>query len=267
MLDVAELTFQDHLPYLAVRISVELPGRPETSIGTGFLYKASISDETKSTVILLISNKHVFADPRGILRIHFNKITDEGEPDYGNIHEFVGSDFSQLYYPHPNSDVDLACVNVSAISHEDVFFRNLHRKFLDEFDSSRLKVGSDVLFVGYPEDRYDVSNNLPIIRKGSVASLPALDFNGKPQIIIDAQVFPGSSGSPVFTNIGGNMVLLGVVSETMIKHSQLETISTTLPIVGVQQILGLGIVIKQRVVLELIEHATEHWGEKIGKPQ
>mgnify|MGYP003291781313 CR=1 FL=1 len=49
--------------------------------------------------------------------------------------------------------------------------------------------------------RYDKKNNLPLVRTGTIASHPRKDFNGLPQFVIDAQVFPGSSGSPVFIDM------------------------------------------------------------------
>ncbi|WP_204104003.1 MULTISPECIES: hypothetical protein [Spirulina sp. CCY15215] len=41
-------------------------------------------------------------------------------------------------------------------------------------------------------------HHLPIIRKGITATHPKLKYNGKPEFMIDAACFPGSSGSPVF---------------------------------------------------------------------
>ena len=70
--------------------------------------------------------------------------------------------------------------------------------------------------------------------------MPNVDFNGKGQIVIDAQIFPGSSGSPVFVDWDGKYSLLGIVSQTMIRHSQLQTLPANVPQVGVEQTLGLG---------------------------
>lgn len=56
----------------------------------------------------------------------------------------------------------------------------------------------EVLFVGYPDSIFDTHNFTPILRTGTTATPIALDFAGKPRFLIDASVFPGSSGSPVF---------------------------------------------------------------------
>lgn len=125
-----------------------------------------------------------------------------------------------------------------------------------DFSEDDLLPGADVWFIGYPENRFDTSHNLPILRRGHMASIPKVDFNDKKQFVIDAQVFPGSSGSPVFTVLGEKFKLLGVVTETMVRNEQLQSVPIGVAL-GVQQILGLGIVIKATVVKELIDHVTK----------
>jgi hypothetical protein len=62
----------------------------------------------------------------------------------------------------------------------------------------------DVIMLGYPNGIWDAKHNLPIIRRGVTATHAKLPLNGKPEFLIDAACFPGSSGSPVFlANIGG----------------------------------------------------------------
>ena len=164
-----------------------------------------------------------------------------------------------LYFAHPNLDVDLACINVSSIAHTDAFFQCLDGKFFKPIDYEKVLLGSDVIFVGYPDGLYDPVNNLPLIRKGSIASMPNVDFNGSGQIIIDAQIFPGSSGSPVFVAWDGKYSLLGVVSRTMLRDSKLQILQVNTPQLGVKEILGLGIVIKQKHVQELIDYTVEEF--------
>jgi hypothetical protein len=61
----------------------------------------------------------------------------------------------------------------------------------------------EIVMIGYPNGLWDELHNLPIIRKGITATHPGLRLNGKPEFLIDAACFPGSSGSPVFlANIG-----------------------------------------------------------------
>jgi len=133
-----------------------------------------------------------------------------------------------------------------------------------DFSEDDLLPGADVWFIGYPENRFDTFHNLPILRRGYIASIPKVDFNAKKLFVIDAQVFPGSSGSPVFTALGGKFKLLGVV--TLIRNEQLQAVPTEVAL-GVQQILGLEIVIKATVVKELIDHVTKEINVSLEKEE
>jgi hypothetical protein len=92
--------------------------------------------------------------------------------------------------------------------------------------------------------------------------VPTIDFNNEPQFLIDAQVFPGSSGSPVFVTLGTNYSFLGVVSRVMIKDEQIQTIDTA-GVSTVQQVLGLGIVFKATQVRELVDIVVEQIAKKL----
>lgn len=253
------MVFEREVAYLTARVEVAAVDSPSFSIGTGFFYKAELKDGSGRTLTLLISNRHVFIDPSLTLSIKLNRKDAEGKPIYGDVRSFTQAGFAHVYFPHPDPSIDLACVNASEVTHTDAFFKNLHMDFLKEPDYEKILPGNETIFVGYPANRYDQINNLPLIRKGWISSMPSVDFNGKGQIVLDAQIFQGSSGSPVFTVVDGEYILLGVVSETMIRHERLQTMPVNLPQVGVQQILGLGLVVKQRHVKELIDHAVEQF--------
>ena len=167
-----------------------------------FFYNAPLNVGGNRSIILLISNRHVFLNPKGRLTVSLNRTKEDGTPDLGNIMTFDQIGFESAYFAHPNPEVDLACLNVSDITRTDTFYRHLDSKTLKPIDYEKVAPGSEVIFVGYPQGLYDPVNYLPIIRRGFIASVPDIDFNGKGQIVIDAQVFPGSSGSPVFCCLG-----------------------------------------------------------------
>ena len=252
------MAFEHDIVYITAKIDVEQPNAPE-SFGTGFFYNVSLNDGKDSDRLLLISNKHVFKDPRGKLTVSLNRRREDGTPELGNIRTFKQAGFEHLYYAHPNPDVDLACVDVSAIPHTDAFSKFLDYRLLRLIDYKKVAPGSSVIFVGYPRGYYDVINNLPLIRRGSIASMPDVDFNGKGEIVIDAQIFPGSSGSPVFVAWNKEYALLGVVSEAVVSLTTLQNIPTNMRRNRISQILGLGIIVKQRHVQELIDHTAEQF--------
>lgn len=84
-------------------------------------------------------------------------------------------------------------------------------------------------------------------------------------IIIDAQVFPGSSGSPVYIDLTyenmkngqfiigeKNIKLLGIVSATMIRNNALKSIETGTQYLT-EEVLGLGIVYKATTIKMLVD--------------
>ncbi len=251
--------FQEQIFFSTVRITVPSSSGSGSSIGTGFIFNAFLNDPTNRTVTLLISNRHVFGDPTQPIVLNFHKKKPDGSgPELGEIVTFQDNQFATIYICHPNADIDLACINISAITkpEHNVFYKSIYVEMLSDFSEDTLLPGSDVWFVGYPENKFDISHNLPILRRGYIASVPKIDFNDKKQFVIDAQVFPGSSGSPVFTVLEAKFRLVGVVTATIIRDERLQTVLSATALEA-QQILGLGIVIKSTVVKELIDHATE----------
>ena len=104
--------------------------------------------------------------------------------------------------------------------------RNAHSDIPTQAEIDQLGAVESVLMVGYPIGLWDSVNNKPIVRRGTTATHPAIEFSGRPEFLIDCACWPGSSGSPVVLyqefasadrqgniNMGGTkMKLLGVCS-------------------------------------------------------
>lgn len=175
--------------------------------------------------IILVSNKHVFwgkadrntEDAVKNLRVTFHKKSPEGLHTLGTVHTFSMRLDRKVegYYDHPDKEVDVACVNISDVGNQNVpvVYRAIDLEKFFNFERNDIIGGQTVMFVGYPTGFFDQKNFLPILRSGTIASIPSVDFNGRPQILIDAQVFPGSSGSPVFVAVNGQYKLLGIISD------------------------------------------------------
>ena len=127
----------------------------------------------------------------------------------------------------------------------------------------------DILFIGYPTGIYDRYNNSPIARKGITATPIALDYEGKYQFLIDASIFPGSSGSPVFhifqndhqsgslETVPGEPIqvfLLGIIAEGYVfgKVTATCAVPPPVPVITSRQMIDLGIVIKSSEIIKLI---------------
>jgi hypothetical protein len=81
---------------------------------------------------------------------------------------------------------------------EKIFCTPLSTKELpSNVQIEELSAIDEIVMPGYPIGLWDDRNNMPIIRRGVIASHPNLDFCGKKEFLADIACFPGSSGSPV----------------------------------------------------------------------
>ncbi len=246
--------FQEQIFFATVRIEKPI----KNSMGTGFLVRIPSRKEGQEYVFL-VSNKHVLTDPKDEVRMIFHKKNDiENIPELEeNIPLAINEIADGAYYAHPDPNIDLACLNLSSIFNLGIkiYHRTLRLDLFADFTEYDLQAGNEVVFVGYPENRYDQVHNLPILRGGRIASLPKIDFEKKPFFLIDAQVFGGSSGSPVFTILNKKYRFIGVVCATMIKQQELQ-ITEALAASVVNQIIGIGLVLKAAHVKELLSYAV-----------
>ncbi|TDW26013.1 trypsin-like peptidase [Breznakia blatticola] len=254
----------EQLLYTTLRIECMDEESNLLSIGTGFLLQRPVG--TDKYKLYLVSNKHVLFGTDSIA-IAFTKMKGN-EADLGNILRLPIKNLKENVVPHPNPDVDIAvleCTGLFVIMPEQLYFKAVSYDMLATFDEPELSVAENVYFVGYPDNRYDIKNNLPLIRTGLIASHPKINYNGNEIFIIDAQVFPGSSGSPVYIDLtyenirNGQIVLgkndiklLGIVSSTMIRNNKLKSINTGTQLLT-EEVLGLGIVYKATAIKELID--------------
>lgn len=249
-------SFHEGIFFCTVRITVDTA--QGFSIGTGFLLRANISEApNEKGATLLVSNKHVFHESSQKIFLNFHKRAIDGQLALGETMSSSVPDFRRntLYIEHPDSDIDLACIVVSGIESPDshVYAKTISTRMIATYEET-IFPGLEVWIVGYPAGLGDNQNNLPLLRRGYIASIPTLDYNGRKQIVIDAQIFPGSSGSPVFADLDGKFRLIGVVTETMLYPQHLEQIQVSSEM-GIKEILGLGIVLKSTVLNQLVDAA------------
>ena len=107
---------------------------------------------------------------------------------------------------HPDSTVDVAVINIYDIvvsrargdgEYAHPYF--LHSGNFAGENNIEVEASSEVLVVGYPRGFYDDVNLFPIVKSGIIASRWRAGFRGRPYFLIDAKLFPGSSGSVVIS--------------------------------------------------------------------
>ena len=275
--------------YSTVRIEADLPNG--TSVGTGFIAEYKFEN---NYFLFLVTNKHV-VDKAIKGRFFFTKADEKNEPKMGDRLD-IEADFKKVWQFHPNGE-DIAFTpflpllfQIERVMEERVYIKPIPLSLIpNKEQEEKLTALEEVIFIGYPSAIYDTKNLLPIIRKGTTATPIPIDYEGKPLFLIDASVFPGSSGSPVFIyNFGsysdtdGGLVpdsriyFVGVISQVLINEEYgkiefKEIPSIKVPTYKTNQILNLGVVIKSRVIIETVEPFLQrikpklYINEKLGK--
>jgi Trypsin-like peptidase domain len=273
-------TISEKLLFSTVRIAVQLSSGEEAT-GTGFFFNFLVDEQTHITAI--ITNKHVVAGAvTGSFHLHeLDKSIEEPQPS-GDFFTVGFDDFENQWIPHPDKDVDLCAMlfqplrSQAEIQGKSIFNCEIDNSYiLSKADLEELSAVEEVLMIGYPNGLWDEVNNLPLIRRGTTATHPAVDFQGRSTTVIDAACFPGSSGSPVlivnegmFTTKSGTFTgytrvfLLGVLFQGPCMTAQgeivIETIPTSQqPISLTRLMIHLGYIVQAKEIKVLGEHIKQ----------
>lgn len=199
------------------------------SSGTGFIFAVRESDTL--SIPLLVSNYHVLENAvAGFFELH---VAENGAP----TNKSVRVQFDKaIISGNRLGNLDLiavplaATLNGFASKNVELFFRSVDQKMIPSQDQwDNFSAIEDITFIGYPNALYDDKNKMSIVRKGITATPIWNNFKGEDAFLIDAGVFPGSSGSPVFIYnkgsyptkdglvIGNRLLFVGVISQTMLR--------------------------------------------------
>lgn len=262
-------------------VLVETMGPDGAGSGTAFIFSLQ---EGTSVTPFLVTNRHVIAaaDTGRLFFTRADRAVGSGgtlppQPRIGQRVDLEIHNFDAAWHRHPDRDVDIAVMPLGPIYHtlaaqaKPVYVKSLvldnipTREQLDE-----LFWVEDVLFLGYPNAIYDEHNLLPVARRGTTATPLHVDYGGRPAFLVDASVFPGSSGSPVVIPNrgfvvnkkgigvgGGRLYFLGAISGVAIRKEQgrigfVSVPTRQMPVAIVDQMIDLGYVIKARAVVEAI---------------
>ena len=269
-------TIAEQLLFSTVRIEADKPEGVEA--GTAFIFAFT---EENTQYLFLVTNKHVIKNST-IGRFFFT-LGDGDTPKIGERFDVQIEAFSTRWYGHPAPDVDVTIMPIvpvlKAIEQQGhkAYFRSIpHDLIPTDEQIAELDVLEELVFVGYPSGIFDSKNLMPILRRGTTATPPQLEYEGRPVFLIDASVFPGSSGSPVFVynhgsyatrkgvTMGSRVLLLGIIAEVVVRKEmgKLEIVhipATQIPIVTTQQMIDLGIVYKSKTIMETVRLALDKW--------
>lgn len=252
-------------------------GNGAAGSGTGFFFEINhpeISENDYSQFIA--TNKHVIDGARKVTA-HITRMQDNS-PVYGEQIaieiDLIDNPNSTIY--HPDSNVDLCLINISDV--RENYASQGTELYMLNFDSSMIPTEEqlylfnameDVVMVGYPRGLWDMTNNLPIMRKGVTSSHLSFKFNNREVFMADIACYRGSSGSPLFIHNDGMWIgrkgqnfdrspilLIGIASQIPTEISIGSITPSDIPTSTneriIQNDLNLGIFVKSYKLLDFI---------------
>ncbi|MGF6231144.1 hypothetical protein QFZ27_005099 [Inquilinus ginsengisoli] len=268
-------TISEQLFFTTVRIDTAT-AQGALGSGTGFFFAYKIGN---GDALFIVTNKHVV---EGMLEGRFSFLKHRGGlPTLGDGFrlDVPPQDWSSMWFGHPDPNIDIAIcplvplVNFIKQQHGiDLFFRCVEPGMIPtQSQIADLDAIESVTFVGYPNGVWDSKNLLPVARRGTTASPIEVDFEGTPRFLIDASVFGGSSGSPVFilnhgtwttkngdVVVGSRFYFVGVIAAVFFRTHLNQIVPVPIPtqvqpMAQQQEMIDLGIVFKARTVVETVE--------------
>lgn len=263
------------LLFCTVRVDTELEDGSAGS-GTGFIITHS---HAKGTTPFIVTNRHLV---EGVRRggLVFTQAR-EGKPAFGQRFQLNIDDFPAAWFFHSDPEVDLAIVPLRPLERAaremgiELYYHAIDSSSIPDATVMRgFDALEEVLFVGYPSGMWDVVNLMPILRRGTTATPLELDFEGQKQFLIDAAVYPGSSGSPVFVvrddplrprGDGARSIwFAGVVAAVFFREEANQIVPGPVPAHNpgqpvASEMIDLGLVVKSESVREVIDAFVQHW--------
>ncbi len=245
-----------------VALGVEQAGKKKWC-ATGFLVGRKV--EENSYQIFLVTNKHVFQGEKHML-VRLNIPNTTRAKDFSI--DLIKDNEEKLYSEHPNSSVDVACayINGPIVQKElggSICFFELddHTLTRKEMLENEITEGSLVYTLGFPSGLVGVTTKAPLCRLGCISRIK--ESVNKQGFLLDTQIFPGSSGSPVINRLETSFLegsqqfnktcLIGIIASYIPYEDTLVSSQTGKPMQITQENSGLAIAYSVDAIKEVID--------------
>lgn len=187
------------------------PVGSEKGMGTGFVVMRHDSSAPGGMVPVVVTAGHLLdAVGRKPFYIGTRMPDAAGDAQVALIEFKPQRGSGRFFVRHPKHDVGVFEMRIPAEIAAQV---SMPSSLTDAMRSDRqLRAGEEVSFVGYPDVLPEMEGAFPILRTGRVASYPVGTARAQGVFVINADVYPGDSGAPVFVaGHGGKPELAGMI--------------------------------------------------------
>lgn len=251
-----------HEIVLAATMIIQVKAGTPIGTASGFFY-------SRGDHLFLVTNQHVCRDDSKAVAPELLRLTlhtDASDLRRTGVFDVplyrAEKPVWKTHAAFPGADVALIEIDGSALRKKFVVKAFSKESFLPP--DLPLNPGEDIFVMGFPLGVHDTVFSLPIFRSAMIASVYGVPFQGSPCFLTDANLHPGTSGSPVITKPKSTWVddkgnvrmvtgtvyyLLGIHSATLSVVSIGGTVSSNVP-------LGLGTAWYAQLIEEIAETAV-----------
>ena len=252
-----------------VAIGTKRGDAPETDwIGTGFIYGVAETGTGDNIRPFLVTNRHVVAD-EDLIVIKVNRMDDRPAEEFEvNLFEEP-----HLMTTHPDG-LDIAALPLPGeiLSDHTLATHPITRGVslsIAEAGEVGVSEGDGIFAIGFPlglvgyEDQH-----FPIVKQGCIARIQDWLSGRSRQILVDANIFPGNSGGPIFlrpatlavagTKANATSYLIGIVSEYIAYRDVAVSTQTDRARVIFEENSGIVVVVPSDVIMETVQIAMQN---------
>ncbi|MBI4525915.1 MAG: trypsin-like peptidase domain-containing protein [Deltaproteobacteria bacterium] len=213
--ETCAMNINDRLHLMTTLVSAD--GAAYSAQGSGFFYQ-QLGPPTKPgspwhmiRQVWLVTNRHVVLPRINNAEVvpeqfTFNLRREEKGKLLWEPVILTSSELRKRTKLHPDPNVDVAVIEILDLLESKLDEKKNILQWYgvseDDFagqNKIEVEASDDIVVIGYPRSFYDEHNLFPIVKAGIIASRWGANFAGKPFFLIDAKLFPGSSGSIVLS--------------------------------------------------------------------
>ncbi len=224
------------------------------SSGTCFLIEPPPASGCSNGVVIVLTAAHALEQAPGTeCRIVMREKRADGGFVRKDVPLTIRSGEQPLWVKHPEADV--AAIRMSlppGVSCQPLSLDQLARA--DDFAQGKIPMGSDTWIFCFPAKLEANEAGFPILRHGSIASLPLMPLSTNRTFLVDFNTFGGDSGAPVMLKdraaVQPRCLIIGLV---LGMHRQTDKVSMPFEERTVHHPLGLSIVAHAEIIRQTVE--------------
>ena len=258
--------------YLDAVVAIGTKANPDALtewIGTGFIYGEPVPESPGHIIPFLVTNVHVIEDLT-VASVKMNRLDGLEAIEYNLA--LRDADGSEQWTAHPDGLDVAAFPLLGQMLEEDRVsidvLAETNTLSLERATEIGVAEGDGVFALGFPLGLTGYNNrHFVMVRQGCVARIQDWLSGHSRHVLVDALIFPGNSGGPVFlrpssiaikgTKTNDESFLLGMVESYIPYRDVAVSVQTQQPRVTFEENSGIALIIPGDAIIETVKFATQ----------